>query len=730
MPLGHLALEKDEDTEEYLREEWPVEEGEQFSDLGEVEEAAKVLDDIVEAKNDTSLCVRRATGEPYAEFNFSGQYHKKKERKEQLRATLGNIGFSKSCSTTGFLRLGNTLNSSEERALLEGFKGKHFFYMAKMCQLQKDVNLDGFVFDKWESKNDTQPPLDTKEAAADEEVQNNKFTLFGGSFHVKSTEAVKGVILESIAFLQCEEESFTGLSVCNWSVAHNHARYRVAQHLLDCDRREAFTSFCLRQFPKKRQRDEAEDKYEKKKARATVSRSAPSESETISTETYGAIEEKVGEREDIPEWLNEEFQDLSAKTEAKASQDFKPFLFRVFKFFFWLPRLETDYESLKKVVAQMYDTHGKEAIFSIFDWSGKSPQKLEIYHSKRKIETYGVDSHERLIYYEPVPPWKSFPKLKRYEEVTVNLVLENAGIRDEVLLYGKRINERYSYALFKLKKEEPAPKVEEVPKGHHCAPPLGAPPVEEVVEIREPEESPPVFTAETHNQRRNAGTREELDDGEAHYLGFARYGAYAKDWEERHERKAISYKNFLLVFFVSLALALAQLFLVPRMPQFQRWPKKFQWQPALQHLAAIVLALLIAYKATFVRAKPRRDLWLFCLTSALVFWVDTGCVISLCVSPAICCYAASKIMLWHKKKSLAWVPFAFLMAYTALTYESLLQQCLEIVKLFVVVTSFVHEQRRGAAVATVLFSPYRDLLFVVEFPAVYLYEFLEELDLV
>lgn len=564
-PLTDLVFVTKEDTEEYLREEWPVEEGEQFSDLGEVEEAAKVLDDIVEAKNGTSLCVRRATGEPYVEFNFSGQYEKKKERKEQLRATLGNIGFSKRCSEEGFLRLGKTLNENEERALLEGFKGKYFFYMAKVCQLEKDAKSEGFLFDDWENKNDTQPELhaNTKEAA-DEEVQNNKFTLFGGSFHVKSTEAVKAAILESIAFLQCEEESFTGLSLCNWSVAHNHARYRIAQHLLDCDRRKAFTNFCLRQFPKKRQRDEGEEKYEKKKARTTVSRSAPSESETILTEPHGAVEEKV-----------------------------------------------------------------------------------------------------------------------------------------------------------------------------HCAPPLGAPPVEQTIEIVEPEEpreetaeSPPVFTAETHNQRRNAATGEELDDGEAHFLGFARFGAYAKDWEERHERKAISYKNFLLVFFVSLSLALAQLFLVPRMPQFQRWPKQFQWQPALQHLGAIVLALIIAYKATFVRAEPRRDLWLFCLTTALVFWVDTGCVISLCVSPTICCYAASKIMLWHKKKSMAWVPFAFLIAYTALTYESLLQQCLEIVKLFLVVTSFVYEQRHGSAVATVLFSPYRDLLFVVEFPAVYLYEFLEELDLV
>lgn len=572
LPLGHLALEEKEDTEEYLQQKWPVEEGEEFSDLGEVEEAAKALDDIVKAKDDMSLCVRRAAGEPYKEFNFLGQYEKKKERKEQLRATLGNIGFSKSCSVQGFLRLGKTLNSSEERALLEGFKGKYFFYMAKMCQLQKDVNLDGFVFDNWESKNDTQPQLDTKEGT-NEEVQNNKFTLFGASFHVKSTEAVKAVILESIAFLQCKEERFTGLSLCDWSVAHNHARYRIAQHLLDCDRREAFTSFCLRQFPKKRQRDEAEDKYKKKKARATVARSAPSES--VSTKPRKAIEEKVEEKKEVEE---------------------------------------------------------------------------------------------------------AYPSASPLEEQS----------REK-----------------------------------------------EAIEIREPEkpreetaESPPVFTAETHNQRRNAGTREELDDGEAHYLGFARYGAYAKDWEERHERKAISYKNFLLVFFVSLALALAQLFLVPRMPRFQRWPKKFQWQPALQHLAAIVLALIIAYKATFVRAKPKQDLVLFCLTSALVLWVDTGCVISLCVSPAICCYAASKIMLWHKKRSLAWVPFVFLMVYNALTYESLLQQCLEIVKLFVVVTSFVHEQRKGSAVATVLFSPYRDLLFVVEFPAVYLYEFLEELDLI
>ena len=578
LPETIKTLEPTE-TKQYLEKEWPVEEGKAvFS--GATDKLVKKLEGSAKKKFfSKSLCIK--VGGSYTEFTFLGYYENKLSRMQALRTTLGRIGFYEgSLRARGFFDQGSSLNKHEQKALLEGFKGKHFFYMAKLCLFRQHVGSTDQTGVDWDNKSMTQPtPVLSCNKA---EKHDQKYTLFGQSFFLKSTAKVKAVIFETICRLQCGEctDHYAGLSSQTWSKDFNHARYRVAQHLLECNREEKFYLFCIWQLPppklnaKRPFVETEESNYKKQKNKAQVSRAAP-----ITGEARGPLE---------------------SKTESKETP---------------MPLPESEAES-------------KE-----------TPMPLQESKTEREAESEA-------------------------EETVVEVTL------------------------------------------------------------------PPSFTEEYRQRRRNAATGEELDDGEAHFLGFARFGAYAKDWEERHEIKAISYKTFLLVFFVSLALALVQLFLVPRMPQFQRWPKQFQWQPALQHLAAIVLALIIAYKATFVRAEPRRDLWLFCLTSALVLWVDTGCIVSLCVSPAICCYAASKIMLWHKKRSLAWVPFVFLMVYNALTYVSVMQQCLEILKLFLVVTSFVHEQRRGSAVATVLFGPYRDLLFVVEFPAVYLYEFLEELDLV
>jgi hypothetical protein len=263
-PLADFVLQNEEVTEKYLQEEWPVEEGKGLDEgstnklddsVGKKEE----LDDSVE--EDISLSVPVGGGKKVT-FNFLGQYENKKTRKDNLRAMLQHIGFS-TASPAEELSLGNGLNKNEQKALLKGFKGKYFFYMAKMCKLEQAVKSEGFTLEGWESKNDTQPLSNTTVV---EEAQDSKpFTLFGEMFHLRCTEAVKRAILESIAFLQCEEETFKGLSLCDWSTAPNHARYRVAKHLLDCGKTKLFRHFCLRQIevlperPKKRKRAKANE---------------------------------------------------------------------------------------------------------------------------------------------------------------------------------------------------------------------------------------------------------------------------------------------------------------------------------------------------------------------------------------------------------------------------------------------------------------------------------------
>tara|TARA_B100000519_G_scaffold198995_1_gene209424 strand:- start:10 stop:2229 length:2220 start_codon:yes stop_codon:yes gene_type:complete len=712
-PLVDSVMEKEEATEKYLREEWPVEEGEVFSDLGEVEEAAKTLENTTEGgeKEDISLCVRRAAGEPYQEFILSGQYEDKKQRKEQLRTTLQHIGFAVGDnSTKGLLCLGNTLNQNEERALLEGFKGKHFFYMAKMCQLEKAVKSDGFVFSNWENKNDTQPRLDDDTKVSGEEKRENPFTLFGETFHLKCTNAVKVAIYESIAFLQCEEETFEGLSVCNWSSAHNHARYRVAKHLLDCNQREAFTSFCLRQFPKKRQRDKGEEKYEKKRKRTNPSRAAPRSIASVSTETHGAVEEKVGEREDIPEWLRKEFEDLCVKTEVSASRDFVNFFFRVFKFFLRMPALETDKESLKEVVAQMYDEHGEDAMFSVFDWHCNSPQKLEIYHSRRKKETYGVDSHERLIYYEKIPPWKTFPKLKRYEEITFNIVIRNVdGIADDIVLHGKRINERYSCALWKLREEKPAPEVQETPKAHHCEPPSGAPPpVQDQVEEKEPEKENDFDPEDLQDEDVTEVSFEIEDKGRGRRLSWrARrseqgvithqaplvFGEYKKAVEQRADAVKVNKKVWVQVILCSF-LIYGMDMLLKAFPQ--------DTTSDLQLVVGFIVGLLIlvhmlSFKPSYISTV---------VTIAYVNWEQTA---QFAFVPAEIYGVVAIQMLCLERKYVMIVPVLGFFAYAYFTSQS----WRILVKYSLTMITFFKGHRCGDNLQKILTGPYRHPILLV-----------------
>ena len=243
-------------------------------------------------------------------------------------------------------------------------------------------------------------------------------------------------------------------------------------------------------------------------------------------------------------------------------------------------------------------------------------------------------------------------------------------------------------------------------------------------------EAAPEFTVETRERRRNAAELEEdLDDGEAHFLGFARLAAYKKEWEGRQEPRPLQDKSLVIVFFVGAFLVLVELFLAPMLPKFIPWPGKFQWTAVLHHAVLCLVGGFIAYRATFLHATGKEDLKLFVLSTCLFVWVDTGAVVSVTISSILYCYVSSKVYLWHTKRSLAWVPFAGLMVFWGFTFTTLGNSILLIVKFFVVVTSTIHEHRCGSPVSTMLFAPYRDVFFVLEIPLVYVIQAMQELDM-
>jgi len=243
-------------------------------------------------------------------------------------------------------------------------------------------------------------------------------------------------------------------------------------------------------------------------------------------------------------------------------------------------------------------------------------------------------------------------------------------------------------------------------------------------------EAAPEFTVVTRERRRNAAELEEdLDDGEAHFLGFARLAAYKKEWESRQEPRPLREKSLAVVFFVGAFLVLVELFLAPMLPKFIPWPKKFQWTAVLHHAALCLVGGFIAYRATFVQATGKEDLKLFILSTCLFVWVDTGAVVSVTISSILYCYVSSIVYLWYTKRALAWVPFACLLVFWGFTFTTLWNTFFLIAKMFVVVTSVIHEHRCGSSIGTMIFAPYRDVLFVLEIPLVYVIQAMQELDM-
>lgn len=153
-------------------------------------------------------------------------------------------------------------------------------------------------------------------------------------------------------------------------------------------------------------------------------------------------------KNEIPDWLRAEHDDFMAEPVTRSRRLTKHFFFRVFKYWMKMPRLDPDENSVRVAANELYQRYGQDAMFFMYDWHCATQERLKVYVSEKMIENYGEDANERIIYFEKLPPWKVFPKLLRYEEVTLNIVITNVdGIHDDLTLLGQRIHNRYSYGL-------------------------------------------------------------------------------------------------------------------------------------------------------------------------------------------------------------------------------------------------------------------------------------------
>lgn len=153
-------------------------------------------------------------------------------------------------------------------------------------------------------------------------------------------------------------------------------------------------------------------------------------------------------KNEIPDWLHAEHDDFMAEPVTRSRRLTKHFFFRVLKYGMKMPRLNPDENSVRVAANELYRRYGQDAIFFVYDWHCATQERLKVYVSKKMIENYGEDANERIIYFEKLPQWKVFPKLLRYEEVTMNIVITNVdGIHDDLTLLGQRIHNRYSYGL-------------------------------------------------------------------------------------------------------------------------------------------------------------------------------------------------------------------------------------------------------------------------------------------
>lgn len=271
-------------------------------------------------------------------------------------------------------------------------------------------------------------------------------------------------------------------------------------------------------------------KYEEEKQHsAYVAKEDESEPEATASDPDSII------KNEIPDWLRAEHDDFMAEPVTRSRRLTKHFFFRVFKYWMKMPRLSPDENSVRVAANELYQRYGQDAIFFMYDWHCATQETLKVYASEKMRENYGEDANERIIYFEKLPPWKVFPKLLRYEEVTMNIVITNVdGIHDDLTLLGQRIHNRYSYGLL-----------------YSGDRPVGDPPAD-----------PPEETEETSIdvRERRTGSR-ELEYKGMHFQGKKVLAEYEKAVAERKMKVKVKKQTWFEVLFWSVAIFAMDLYL-------------------------------------------------------------------------------------------------------------------------------------------------------------------------
>lgn len=273
---------KEEDVEAYLSSKWPVEESNEL-----------YLDDVTESNISHALVfVKKIKG---YRFEFAGEYKDKMKRIGKLEKYLSTILYDESIEEETFFTLdGGVLNSFETEAIVGGLKSKDFTNLSLLFLLEHYFEKKQYSQDKLVCLVEQVRHSILKEAVAQQNVVKRKkkkekyrFHIFGKHFFLVTTSAVNKAVLETLVYLSsnCTECLLNGLFTSPYTEEFQHARYRVAKHLVNCNQHTILKKFCIRQLtrflpkPKRVRSDTEEEKHSKKMKVDTPLQTAPLEAD-------------------------------------------------------------------------------------------------------------------------------------------------------------------------------------------------------------------------------------------------------------------------------------------------------------------------------------------------------------------------------------------------------------------------------------------------------------------
>lgn len=243
----------------YLDSDWPIGESEKI-----------FLDDSSElriSEASSKIQVDKFT------FSFDDNYADKTDRLSKLRCSLENM-LTESWHIESFFTKGLVTNHFETLAIIDSFKAANFQYSCFFFFFENNISKKGMSsFDCKQNIIQLQEKMrENKKNGITAERKRHRFTLFGKTFFLQTTAEVIVFVLESIYYLTTGLESNDAKWKCSWTKDFNHARYRIAKHLLKCKKYELVKQFCLCQlqpylskpYQKRLRMETGEEKVQKK----------------------------------------------------------------------------------------------------------------------------------------------------------------------------------------------------------------------------------------------------------------------------------------------------------------------------------------------------------------------------------------------------------------------------------------------------------------------------------